>query len=337
MAEGKGVREASDGMNPPVTPDVAAPIVGAEPAASLAIAEPVAPAVTPEPLAVAINEPPVVEAAAATHAPEVKLPQTPQIDPTLSPPPFLREHENRVIAARPAPAPKAPPRSRPAPPKAAPAQNKPKSRFPLLAATLALAAGLGGALGAIGVPAALHVAFGSASAASSTDTAADLQTIKTLATQLTAELGALRNVSEQSSKSASSQLGKLAERLDRAERAQSEPAAKLAKISETLDRLEKRTPTPVAAVAPAAALPAHNDITGSITPPAPAEKPKPPIIEDYIVRRVLDGVALVEGRRGIVEVEPGTSLPGAGRVEEIRRQDGRWVVVTTKGMIVPAR
>ena len=49
------------------------------------------------------------------------------------------------------------------------------------------------------------------------------------------------------------------------------------------------------------------------------------------------GVALVEGRRGIIEVEPGTSLPGAGRVEEIRRQDGRWVVVTTKGMIVPAR
>ena len=40
---------------------------------------------------------------------------------------------------------------------------------------------------------------------------------------------------------------------------------------------------------------------------------------------------------GDIEVEPGTSLPGAGRVEEIRRQDGRWVVVTTKGMIVPAR
>jgi hypothetical protein len=61
------------------------------------------------------------------------------------------------------------------------------------------------------------------------------------------------------------------------------------------------------------------------------------IIDAYVVRRVFDGVALVEGRRGIIEVEPGMSLPGAGRVEEIRRQDGRWVVVTNKGLILSAR
>src|SRR5262249_49587294 len=66
-------------------------------------------------------------------------------------------------------------------------------------------------------------------------------------------------------------------------------------------------------------------------------KPKPAIIDDYVVRKVFDGVALVEGRRGIIEVEPGSTLPGAGRVEEIRRQDGRWVVVTNKGLIVSAR
>jgi hypothetical protein len=335
MAEGKDIREASDAISETVTPAVvpavaAAAVAAAEPVAPVVVAAPIAPAVVAEPIAPVVNETPVVEAAAATLAPEAKLPHAPQIEPTLTPPPFLREHENRVIAARPAPVAKPAPRGRPVPPKAAPAQEKPKSRFPLLAATLALAAGLGGAVGAAGVSAALHAAFGSTSTASSTDTAADLQTIKTLATQLTAELGALRNAAEQSSKTANTQLGKLAERLDRSERAQAEPVAKLAKITDTLDRLEKRATTPVAA-----ATPAHNDITGSINPPA--EKPKPTIIEDYIVRRVLDGVALVEGRRGIIEVEPGTSLPGAGRVEEIRRQDGRWVVVTTKGMIVPAR
>jgi hypothetical protein len=27
-------------------------------------------------------------------------------------------------------------------------------------------------------------------------------------------------------------------------------------------------------------------------------------------------------------------MPGLGRVEAIRRQDGRWVVVTNKGLIV---
>jgi hypothetical protein len=27
-------------------------------------------------------------------------------------------------------------------------------------------------------------------------------------------------------------------------------------------------------------------------------------------------------------------LPGLGRIENIRRQDGRWVVVTSKGLIL---
>ena len=85
---------------------------------------------------------------------------------------------------------------------------------------------------------------------------------------------------------------------------------------------------------PAAAAPA--DITGTVPSPQ-AEKPKPTILDEYVLRRVFDGVALVEGRRGIIEVEPGATLPGAGRIEEIRRQDGRWVVVTQKGLIVSPR
>jgi len=260
---------------------------------------------------------------------DAKLPLAPQLaEPVVSPPPFLREHETRVTAARPA--------AKPGSVKIAMAASKdrPKSRFPLLAATLALAAGLGGAAGAIGVTALLQLSFGPATAApASNDPLADIQVLRGLAAQLTTDLAALRTVAEQSSKINAAQFGKLAERLDRAERAQAEPGAKLAKISETLERLERRAATPAS---PALV---HNDVTGSVNPQTqPAEtKPKPTIIEDYVVRKVLDGVALVEGRRGITEVEPGSTLPGAGRVEEIRRQDGRWVVVTSKGLIVPAR
>jgi hypothetical protein len=36
----------------------------------------------------------------------------------------------------------------------------------------------------------------------------------------------------------------------------------------------------------------------------------------------------------LIQVMPGDSLPGVGRVESIKRQDGRWVVVTSKGLIV---
>ena len=43
---------------------------------------------------------------------------------------------------------------------------------------------------------------------------------------------------------------------------------------------------------------------------------------------------LGRGRRGIYEVYAGDFVPGLGRVDAIRRQDGRWVVVTSKGLIV---
>ena len=56
-----------------------------------------------------------------------------------------------------------------------------------------------------------------------------------------------------------------------------------------------------------------------------------------MVRRVFNGTALVEGRYGVIEVQPGDELPGLGLIQEIRREGGRWVVITAKGMIVPGR
>jgi hypothetical protein len=265
---------------------------------------------------------------------ELKLPPVAQLDmpaPVASPlaaepPPVLREHENRAPLARPA----AQAKNAPAKAAASQAKEKPKSRFPLLAVTLAIAAGLGGAAGALGVPAILHLTFGPATAAAPAhDAFAELHGIKGLAAHLATELGALRTAAEQSTKATATQFGKLSERLERAERAQAEPAAKIAKIIEAVERLERRVAAPQA----------HADVTGSVNaqPYGGEPKPKPAIIEDYVVRKVFDGMALVEGRRGIIEVEPGSTLPGAGRVEEIRRQDGRWVVVTNKGLIVQAR
>ena len=49
------------------------------------------------------------------------------------------------------------------------------------------------------------------------------------------------------------------------------------------------------------------------------------------------GTAFLEGRGGTIEVEPGDVVPGMGRVEDIRKQDGRWVVVTAKGVITSRR
>jgi hypothetical protein len=59
-----------------------------------------------------------------------------------------------------------------------------------------------------------------------------------------------------------------------------------------------------------------------------------PVVDGWVLRNVYGGSALVEGRPGLIQVMPGDSLPGVGRVETIKREDGRWVVVTTRGLIV---
>jgi hypothetical protein len=348
MAEGKDVREetsitiatrAEEIITPAAIAEDAAPavaeaspIIEAPPIAETAILQSAAPILMVErPL-----EPAFPEAAAPAPIAEPKLPPAPQltepaptIAPTVTPPPLRREPEMRPNPPRRVMAQGIDGRKANIPPP----REKAKSRFPLLAATLALAAGLGGAAGAVGIPALIsHSLAPTAAPTPINETVVEIQAIKGLVAQLGGELGALKAAVEQSNKVSVAQLGKVAERLDRAERGQAEPAAKLAKIGEALERLEKRVTPPPA--------PAPTDVTGTVTPPhppAPEAKPKPTIIEDYVVRRVFDGVALIEGRRGIIEVEPGTTLPGAGRVEEIRRQDGRWVVVTTKGLIVPPR
>ena len=53
-----------------------------------------------------------------------------------------------------------------------------------------------------------------------------------------------------------------------------------------------------------------------------------------MLRDVGYGGALIEGRQGLFEVYAGDHVPGLGRIDAIRKQDGQWVVVTSKGLIV---
>lgn len=114
----------------------------------------------------------------------------------------------------------------------------------------------------------------------------------------------------------------------------SSSTAQFAKITEAVEKLEHHQAERhvAAAAAPPPAPPP--EATGSIAP-APASKPaNPGVVEGWVLRKAYRGAALVEGRYGIIEIEPGDHLPGVGRVEEIKRQDGHWVVVTPKGLIV---
>jgi hypothetical protein len=151
--------------------------------------------------------------------------------------------------------------------------------------------------------------------------------------RIDADVAALKIGAERATRQATSQFSKTGDRLDKIEKAQAEPAAKLAKLGEAVEKLQK-PPAPVAA--PVASV-QPKEVTGSIAPPVPAPKPelaRLPTVDGWVLHDVSNGGATIEGRLGIFEVYAGDPVPGLGRIDAIRKQDGRWVVVTSKGLVV---
>jgi hypothetical protein len=223
-----------------------------------------------------------------------------------------------------------------------------KRRIAAIAAVLALAATAGAAGGAVATASLMH-GGGDVAAAGSQSSA-----VQASLARIDSDIQALKTGLDRSSKLGMSQFSKATERLDKLERAQAEPAAKLAKLSEAIDRLHA-LPVPSPTVA-AATSSASKDVTGSI-PSTPAQQQvaaasksdgktdlkadvkgevaRLPTLDDWVLRDVAYGGALIDGRRrGVYEVYAGDMVPGLGRVDAIRRQDGRWVVVTSRGLIV---
>jgi hypothetical protein len=197
--------------------------------------------------------------------------------------------------------------------------SQPASRWKLpacarLAAGVALAAAVGALAGAAATVALTREPPPSIVA---TDATRDLQNG---VAQLGHELAALKAGIAVAQRAAGAQLGKLAERLDRAEKAQAEPAAKLARIQESIERLDKRQQAA-----------ASSDITGSI---AAKEETRPPLAEGWRLRDFYAGRAVVESRNGtLFEIAPGSNLPGLGKVESIKRENGKVVVTARNGVI----
>lgn len=225
-------------------------------------------------------------------------------------------------------------------------------RFAAMAAVVTLATGAG--------------AFGGALATATlfrgTEVVSNSPALEASIARIDADILSLKASLEYGSKLGQAQFSNTAERLDKIERAQTEPAAKLARLSDAVDRLRAAPvplPSPVA-VAPLAA----KDVTGSISPASASatsrtETPKNdtakndparndpakndttknevgrlPMVEGWVLRDVAHGGALIDSRRGMYEVYAGDIIPGLGRIDAIRRQDGHWVVVTSKGLIV---
>ncbi len=237
---------------------------------------------------------------------------------TLPPAAQLAEPATAIVAFK-----------RPEPKAEAIAPQSRSSRFALLAACVAIAASFGALGGSLGV-----AKFGPMIAS------APPPQLAVTKDNVADEVKALKDTVAQlrgTTKALSDNLAALKTSVTTSNTAQS---TQINKIAETLDRVEKgQTEQRKAAAAHAAP-----EVTGSIPQKSAATVPmvlgdppttlKPPILQDFVLRRVYDGAALIEGRNGIMEVEPGIVAPGLGRIEAIKRQDGRWVVVTARGLIV---
>jgi hypothetical protein len=240
----------------------------------------------------------------------------------------------------------------PKPEKEPPPAHNGRRRFAAMAAMLALAViagAAGGAFATLGMSRFTETASGNAPSTGA---------LEASVARIDADIMALKAGLEQTTKTGLAQFNKTSDRLERIEKVQTEPNARLAKLSEAVDRLRAAAPAQpaLAAAAPTTvAAAAPRDVTGTVAAPAGAQAlPMPqaspsaaaagatpktelgrlPTVDNWVLRDVSHGSALIEGRTGLYEVFAGDPVPGLGRVEAIRKQDGRWVVVTPKGLIV---
>jgi hypothetical protein len=188
-------------------------------------------------------------------------------------------------------------------------------RYAVLAASVAIAAAIGAIVGAS--------ATGSFSKGPPVDTSAveENKATQQSVAQLAKEINSLKASLEAANKSAHSQIAKLGERLSR----------ETAEITGSIAPPQTVPPTPQISAPLPAPRPAQA-ATGETPPPARLS-----IVPDWSIRETRDGYVYVQGHGDVYQVVPGAPLPGLGLVEKIKRQDGRWLVVTPKGIIVSMR
>ncbi|MFZ1078823.1 MAG: hypothetical protein WAN31_03945 [Methylovirgula sp.] len=110
---------------------------------------------------------------------------------------------------------------------------------------------------------------------------------------------------------------------------------------EKTERIESTNPKAIQATLDRAAHAGRSTPMTTASLPAGAEpqsamtevKPQPRLLTNWVVRDVYDGIALVEGPEGALEVMPGDTIPGAGTVRSIERRGGGWIVLTSRGLV----
>jgi len=185
--------------------------------------------------------------------------------------------------------------------------------YALLAASVTFAAALGAVVGAL--------ASGGYSTPARPDVAAIEQNkaMQQSIARLGKEVATLKASLEQANKSAHIQIAKISERLEHA------TAEVTGSISAPQTTAPVLTPLPSPRPTPRIA---------AVEPPPPA---RPSVVAGWTIRDTRNGYVYVENHGELYQVVLGAPLPGLGPVQSVKRQDGRWVVLTPKGIIVSMR
>lgn len=177
--------------------------------------------------------------------------------------------------------------------------------------------------------------------------AGDMQTLKETTQELAARpqraadvlqtmQGRLGNLAEVVDKTRSEQQSRLAAPIDRIERREKEAAEQMALLAARLDRIERQT----SALATGSIGSSKAD-GGSQPLPGRPKLPEPPKadpaqtrIEGWKLNEFDDGLAVIENTRGrVLEVSPGETVPGIGKVRKLEKRGKSWVLLTDKGYI----
>ncbi|MGY3031108.1 negative regulator of sigma E activity [Bradyrhizobium sp. USDA 4354] len=152
-------------------------------------------------------------------------------------------------------------------------------------------------------------------------------------------LDGLRTAVDQSSKVTNDRFGRFAENLDRIERVSSSSTVKLDKLAQ----VQAQAPAPamvqsqpVSQQGPMMASVAAPEFTGSVPATERASAPRK-TIKGWSVRQAYEGIAILQGPNGVIEAVLGQQVPGLGRIEEIRNENGRLVVESSGGVIYSSR
>ena len=147
--------------------------------------------------------------------------------------------------------------------------------------------------------------------------------LRRIVASLSNDLATSRTALDATNKAVSDRFGRFVQNLERVERDQSLSATKIERIAEERAQLARS--------APATSSP---EITGTVQqPPRPATARRE-VLAGWRVRRAYEGIAILEGQPGVIEVVLGQDVPSLGRIEEIKYENNRWHVLTSKGVIL---